>query len=245
MNWLAGTSGYSYPGWRGSFYPAKIPASEMLAHYASRLPAVEINNTFYRLPSSEVLARWRDAVPATFRFAVKAPRRITHHAKLADCGDAVRFFAERLEALGDKLGCVLFQLPPYLRQDATLLDGFLALWPRRYPAAVEFRHGSWEVPATAATLAKHGAVLCVADHSERPSPDLSASAEWLYLRLRQPEYDDHALAGWLRRGGATSAERGFVFFKHEDEGAGPALAARFLRLAKQADAASQTRTPLG
>ena len=240
MDWLAGTSGYSYKAWKGSFYPEDIAAAEMLSYYAGQLPAVEINNTFYRLPRRSVLENWRDAVPAHFRFSIKASRRITHQAKLVDCEDAVQYLASNLEALGDKLGCVLFQLPPYLRKDAKRLDDFLALWPRAYPAAVEFRHASWFDAEVADTLAKRDVAICVSEDGKLALPDFHGTTNWLYFRLRKPGYDNEALSTWLQRGVATNAQRGFAFFKHEDEGTGPALAARFLALASEqagADAA--------
>ena len=232
MEWLAGTSGYSYKEWKGSFYPEDLAADGMLAHYASRLPAVEINNTFYRMPRTHVLETWRDAVPANFRFSIKASRRITHHARLKDCDEAVNFLANGLEALEDKLGCVLFQLPPYLRRDDERLDAFLSTWPKALPAALEFRHESWFDDATAKTLSRHDAAICVSEDGELPMPAFLATVDWLYLRLRKPDYDDAALAAWLERAGTTPATRGFAFFKHEDEGAGPRLAGRFLELAR-------------
>ena len=231
MEWLAGTSGYSYKEWKGAFYPEDIAAGAMLAHYASRLPAVEINNTFYRMPRANVLETWRDAVPAGFRFVIKASRRITHQAQLADCEDATRHLAGLLETLGDKLGCVLFQLPPYLHKNAALLDAFLAAWPTAFPAAVEFRHAGWFDAETADTLARRGAAICVSDDGKLPLPDFHGTVDWLYFRLRRPDYNDADLAQWIERGVATGAKRGFAFFKHEDEGAGPRLAARFLRTA--------------
>ena len=232
MDWLAGTSGYSYKEWKGSFYPQDIAAGAMLAHYAARLPAVEINNTFYRMPRAGVLATWRDAVPAAFRFVVKASRRITHQAKLVDCGDAVAHLAGLLETLDGKLGCVLFQLPPYLRKDVVVLDAFLGAWPKAFPAAVEFRHASWYDAETAAALTRHGAAICVSDDGKLPLPKCVGTVDWLYFRLRRPDYEDADLDAWLQRASVTGATRGFAFFKHEDAGAGPELAARFLRKAR-------------
>ena len=231
MRWLAGTSGYSYKAWKGSFYPPELPAAEMLAHYASKLPAVEINNTFYRLPRPQVLETWRETVPADFRFAIKAARRITHQAKLADCEDSVQYLAQSLEALDGKLGCVLFQLPPYLRKNAALLDAFLGAWPRAFPAAVEFRHASWFDDETADILHRHDAAICVSEDGKLDLPPFHATTNWLYFRLRKPGYDEAELRRWLERGAATAAATGFAFFKHEDEGAGPRLAAQFLNLA--------------
>lgn len=230
MRWLAGTSGYSYKEWKGRFYPEKIAADSMLTYYASKLPAVEINNTFYRMPRFEVLDAWRQAVPAGFRFSIKAPRQITHQARLANCEGPVDYLASRLEALGDTLGCVLFQLPPYVRKNVERLDAFLDLWPKAYPAAVEFRHASWFDDETAQTLAAHRACLCVSEDGKLPLPDRFATTDWVYLRLRKPTYDDDALGTWLARAAATDAKHGFAFFKHEEAGAGPAIASRFLDL---------------
>ena len=229
--WRAGTSGFSYAAWKGPFYPEDTSAKDMLAYYATRLPAVEINNTFYRMPRASVLAGWREAVPAAFRFAIKAPRRISHQAKLLDCADAVGYLADSLAALGEQLGCVLLQLPPYLRKDAARLSGFLAGWPQSLPLAVEFRHASWFDAETLELLAEHGAALGVSDDGKLALPPRLGTTDWLYFRLRQPGYDDAALTDWLARGAATKAERGFAFFKHEDAGAGPKLAARFLEQA--------------
>ena len=233
MDWLAGTSGYSYKEWKGTFYPEDIAAGDMLAFYASRLPAVEINNTFYRMPRRNVLATWRDAVPANFRFSIKASRRITHQAKLKDCEEPVDYLATGLETLGDKLGCVLFQLPPYLRRDNERLDAFLSLWPKAFPAAMEFRHASWFDDETAETLARHDTAICISEDGELPMPGFLATADWLYLRLRKPDYDNEALTAWIASAHDSDASRAFAFFKHEDEGAGPEMARRFLEIAKR------------
>ena len=230
MEWLAGTSGYSYKEWKGSFYPDDMTADAMLSHYASKLPAVEINNTFYRMPRSSVLETWRDAVPGHFRFVIKAPRQITHQARLANCEGPVEYLASRLATLGEKLGCTLFQLPPYVRKNNDRLDAFLSLWPKEFPAAVEFRHASWFDAETAATLRRHGASICVSDDGKLELPDFHATTDWLYFRLRRQSYDAAGLLEWLQRGDATAVRRGFAFFKHEDAGAGPALARQFLDL---------------
>ena len=230
MEWLAGTSGYSYKEWKGPFYPEDIAAGDMLAYYASKLPAVEINNTFYRMPRRSVLATWRDAVPANFRFSIKASRRITHQAKLQDCEEPVDYLATGLETLGDKLGCVLFQLPPYLRKDNERLDDFLSIWPKAFPAALEFRHASWFDDETAETLKCHDAAICISEDGKLPMAEFVATTDWVYLRLRKPNYDNDALSYWAERAAASGAARGFAFFKHEDEGAGPKLATRFLDL---------------
>ena len=231
MDWLAGTSGYSYKAWKGSFYPDDTTADAMLAYYATKLPAVEINNTFYRMPRTQVLEVWRRAVPADFRFAIKAPRQITHQARLANCEGPVEYLATRLETLADQLGCVLFQLPPYVRKNIDRLDAFLRLWPKAFPAAVEFRHPSWFDAETADVLARYGACLCVSEDGKLALPDFYATTDWVYLRLRKSSYDNADLQTWLDRVVVSNASRGFAFFKHEDAGTGPALARRFLELA--------------
>ena len=242
LAWLAGTSGFSYRAWQGSFYPEDIAAKDMLAYYAARLPAVEINNTFYRMPRASVLAGWREQVPPTFRFAIKAPRRISHQAKLVDCEDAVAYFSESLAALGDQLGCVLLQLPPYLRKDAERLNAFLADWPESLPLAVEFRHASWFDAEIAETLAAHRTALCVSEDGKLALPSRFDTTDWLYFRLRKPGYEPAAMAEWIARAAATNAGRGFAFFKHEDAGAGPKLAAEFLELAGAGSAAPSPAT---
>ncbi|MEZ5333421.1 MAG: DUF72 domain-containing protein [Thermoanaerobaculia bacterium] len=230
---LAGTSGFSYKEWKGPFYPEDLPAAKMLAYYAEHLPAVEINNTFYRMPKREVLATWAGSVPGSFRFSIKASRRITHFKRLKECGEEIGYLAGQLEALGDRLGVVLFQLPPQLAADLERLRTFLAELPADLPAAFEFRHPSWFDAAVLDALRERGCPLCVADTEEGEDAPLEATADWGYLRLRRPDYDDEALAAWARRLGGLGWKRAFVFFKHEDEGAGPRMAARFLELARE------------
>ncbi len=232
MDLRAGTSGFAYKEWKGPFYPEDLPADGMLGHYAGRLPAVEINNTFYRLPREGVLAGWAAAVPAGFRFSIKASRKITHFGRLAGVEGETRYLLDAVGALGDKLGALLFQLPPNLRCDLERLTAFCALLPPHTPAAFEFRHPSWDVPEVAAHLASCGFARVVADTDEAPvEGPLSADVPWGYLRLRRAEYPDAALGDWAARVAATGWERAFVFFKHEDAGAGPRMAARFLEIA--------------
>jgi uncharacterized protein YecE (DUF72 family) len=228
-----GTSGYSYAPWKGSFYPEKLPAAKMLAYYAERLPAVEINNTFYRMPAADLLGRWAAETPAAFTFVLKSPRRITHERRLVDTEDSVRRFYEAAAALGDKRGAVLFQLPPNLRKDLPKLEAFLALLdgvPGARPA-FEFRHASWFSDDVFAALKAHGAALCIAEAEDLATP-VEATAGWGYLRLRRQDYDDAALGAWAERlrGLGDRWEAAYVFFKHEDEGRGPALAARLREL---------------
>lgn len=228
-----GTSGFSYKEWKGSFYPEELPESEMLAYYASRLPAVEINNTFYRMPKRDLLERWAHAVPESFRFVLKAPRRITHEKRLRPdaCAPDVAYLLETAAALGPKLGPILFQLPPFLRKDAGRLTEFLALLPAACRAAFEFRHASWADAEVERALRARGAALCIADSDEHETrPALVATAGWGYLRLRRAGYAEADLAAWAESVRAQPWSEAFVFFKHEDAGAGPALAAAFRAL---------------
>ena len=224
-----GTSGYSYKEWVGSFYPLKTPASQMLRYYAGRLGTVEINNTFYRMPTAAMLQKWAEEVPEHFRFVLKAPKRITHERKLQQADDATRALIEASTVLGERLGPFLFQLPPFFRKDAEVLHDFLArLGPAR--AAFEFRHETWFDDEVYGLLRAHGAALCLAD-TEDGEPPLVATAEWGYLRLRRPDYDDAALAAWAERVRALPWQEAYVFFKHEEEGKGPELAGRFVEIA--------------
>jgi uncharacterized protein YecE (DUF72 family) len=232
MQLWVGTSGYSYKEWKGSFYPEKLPASRMLAYYAERLPAVEINNTFYRLPKPSVLESWASQVPAAFRFAVKASRRITHMKRLVDAGDETGFLLRSVESLGERLGALLFQLPPTLRLDLPRLERFVELLPAGTPAAFEFRHASWREPAVRDLLRARGFAWCDADMDEEPAAEL-AGGERGYLRLRRSDYSDADLADWALRVRSRGWSQACVFFKHEDAGAGPRLAARFLALASE------------
>lgn len=250
MQWFAGTSGYSYKEWKGPFYPDDIKPDGMLAYYASQLPAVEINNTFYRMPRTNVLDAWRETTPDDFRFVIKASRRITHNAKLEDCEDSVEYLASKLEALEDKLACVLFQLPPYLRKGADRLDAFLSAWPKAFPAAVEFRHESWFDDEIADVLRRNDAAICVSEDAKFAAPDFYATTDWVYLRLRKQNYDSAALDQWAARATQDGVKTGYAFFKHEDDGAGPALARTFLARARgepsepiQGDADGQSEAP--
>jgi uncharacterized protein YecE (DUF72 family) len=230
MRVLAGTSGYSYPAWRGRFYDAALPAARMLSAYAGRLPTVEINATFYRMPKASTLAGWRDQVTPGFLFALKAPQRVTHVKRLAGADDEVGFFLRTAAELGERLGPVLWQLPPTLKKDLPRLRAFLALLPRGGRSALEFRHPSWHSDDVLAALAEAGAALCIADDEERSTP-LAATAAFGYLRLRRQDYDDAALSRWADTVRAQPWTDAFVFFKHEDEARGPALALRFASFA--------------
>jgi uncharacterized protein YecE (DUF72 family) len=198
MRLRAGTSGFSYAEWRGRFYPVDLPDAKMLGFYAERLPAVEINNTFYRMPKAELLAGWRDAVAPDFQFVLKASRRITHLSRLVNAGDSVAYLFGAARSLGDKLGPILFQLPPFLKKDVAVLRDFLAALPQGSRAAFEFRNPSWFEDDVYETLREKNAALCLGDaEDEGRSPPIVATADFGYLRLRNPSYDDVRLGEWL------------------------------------------------
>ncbi len=228
MEILAGTSGFSYKEWKGRFYPEDLAADGMLSYYAGRLPAVEINNTFYRLPRESVVEAWAEQVPETFRFVIKASRRITHFKRLKGAEDETGYLLRTVGLLGERLGAVLFQLPPNMKQDLERLDAFLSGLGDPGRAAFEFRHASWFSEDTYECLRSHGTALCVADTDEEDAAIVS-TAPWGYLRLRKVDYPESALAEWADRVEGTGWERAFVFFKHEDDGAGPEMAEGFLR----------------
>ncbi|HVN40368.1 MAG TPA: DUF72 domain-containing protein [Myxococcota bacterium] len=226
-----GTSGFSYESWRGSFYPEELPTKRWLAYYAERLPAVEINNTFYRMPKASVLAGWAEQVSDDFRFAIKAPRRITHIKRLASVEEETSYLIDVLGALGSRLGAVLFQLPPNLKLDLARLERFIDLLAGRLPVAFEFRHPTWSDPAVVALLRARGAAVCIADVDGAPAPEALATAPFAYARLRRECYAAGDLAEWVARLRALPARDAFVFFKHDDAGVGPRLAAELLSLA--------------
>jgi uncharacterized protein YecE (DUF72 family) len=216
MRVLCGTSGFSYTEWRGTFYPPELAAGEMLAFYSSRLGTVEINNTFYQTPKAELLERWASAVSPTFRFALKASRRISHVRRLKGASEEVGYFFHAAEALGDKLGPVLFQLPPFARKDAGVLRDFLAMLPKPARAAFEFRHPSWFDDEVYTILSDYGAALCGGDSDEGDrSPPFVPTAKFGYLRLRAPSYDDDGLRVWAERILAQPFEEAYVYLKHE------------------------------
>jgi uncharacterized protein YecE (DUF72 family) len=227
----SGTSGFSYPAWKGPFYPEKLPPRDMLGWYAGRLPTVEINNTFYRLPRASVLEGWATRVPADFRFALKASRRITHQARLRDAGESLDYLLRTAAALGEKLGPLLFQLPPFLRKDLPRLRAFLASVPGEYRVALEFRHPSWFDDEVYEALGEAGAALCAVDTGgEGSEAPLQPTAGFGYCRLRAPDYTDAELARWAETLSAQPWNEAYVFFKHEEQGAAPRLASRLLEL---------------
>jgi len=238
MNLYAGTSGYSYKEWKPSFYPEDLPDKQMLRFYGERFRAVEINNTFYRMPKASVLETWAASVPADFKFVLKVPKQITHIQRLKDAANSVSHLLDVARALKERLGPLLFQLPPFLKKDVPRLSEFLALLPRDCRAAFEFRHQSWFDSEVFDLLRDHQAVLCVAEAENDLEIPCVSTANWGYLRLRRPDYGDEELKAWVKRLQQEAWQDAFVFFKHEDEGKGPALAKRFLELATGSQAQS-------
>ena len=230
MKIWVGTSGYSYKAWLGNFYPERLAAKEMLRFYASQLPAVEINNTFYRLPKETVLQSWAEQVPPEFRFVLKAPQRITHMKRLKDAASEVEYLFRVAMALGTSAGPTLFQLPPHLRKDMDRLKNFLALLPVDRAVAFEFRHASWFDDEVYTCLREHNCALCAAEMDEGGNVDLVGTATWGYLRLRRSAYSRADLLSWKERILAQQWNQAYVFFKHEDEGIGPKLAAEFIEI---------------
>ena len=229
MRVYAGTSGFSYKEWRRSFYPEGLPASGMLAYYATRLPAVEINNTFYRMPTPEMLAGWAEQVPSEFRFVLKAARRITHQQKLVNVGDSVAYLFTIAAILGGRLGPVLFQLPPFLRKDTARLRDFLAVLPEGCRAALEFRNPSWFADDVYEALRERDAALCGGDVDDTEKrPPLVATASWGYLRLRRSAYAPGELESWAASIIGQPWSEAYAFFKHEEQG--PGLAQRLNQL---------------
>jgi uncharacterized protein YecE (DUF72 family) len=228
-----GTSGYNFPEWKGSFYPPKLPSAKWLEYYAQQLGTVEINYSFYRTPNAKTVAGWDAATPAAFTFVLKAPQRITHFARLRNIDEPLRVFLDTVRKLHAKLGPVLFQLPPNLKKDVGLLGDLLTQFPPDVRAACEFRHASWWSDDVYDLLRSTNTALCVADTADGTTP-LESTADFGYVRLRDEGYDQERLEGWVRRlrelgkGWADA----FVFFKHEEKGVGPKLAAQFRSLAE-------------
>ena len=229
---LAGASGYSFKEWCGPFYPERTKADQMLPFYSQQLPTVEINNTFYRMPKVSMLEAWVGCSPEAFRFAIKAPRRITHISRLKaeSAAEAVGYLYKALEALGPKRGPVLFQLPPNLRKDLPRLEAFLPLLPQDHRAAFEFRSDTWFSDDVYDALKKAGAALVLSEREDNAPPPLVETASWGYLRLRLESYSDADLQAWAKRLAATGWKETFAYFMHEPTA--PAYAQALMRFAR-------------
>jgi uncharacterized protein YecE (DUF72 family) len=231
MTLYVGTSGYSYKEWKGRFYPETIASKEMLAYYASRLHAVELNNTFYRMPQPNMIESWKAQAPESFRFSVKAPQSITHFRRLSNARSQTEQMLKTVAALEDRLGAVIFRLPENMKKDLKRLETFLRELPADTPAVFDFRHPTWFDDEVVALLRSENRVFCISDIEELPESYTFKTAEWGYVRLRREHYTKAELVKWIKRIKAQNWKDTYVFFKHEDEGTGPRLAAQFKVLA--------------
>jgi len=232
MIWI-GTSGYNYPEWKGSFYPDDLPAAKMLPYYAARFPTVEINYTFYRMPNEKLVSGWAAQTPSPYKLTLKAPRRITHDNRLKNCGSLVSGFCQVAGTLGDRLGALLFQLPPNLKKDLPRLADFLAVLPQASRCAFEFRHVSWFDEDVFEALRRRGCALCVAEDEELATPFV-ATTGWGYLRLRRQDYGEEDLRDRAGKLLSQPWSEAYVFFKHEEGGKGPKLAGELTRILSSA-----------
>ncbi len=231
MNLWIGTSGFQYTEWKGTFYPSDLPTSRMLAFYSERFATTEINYTFHRIPSAKTIDNWCAGTPERFRFALKAPQKVTHFAKLKNCDDTMNYFVSVIANLERKLGPVLLQLPPTLKKDTALLESFLHCVPDTLRAAFEFRDASWFDDAVFDLLQRKNVALCIAD-SEKLSTPVVTTARYGYLRLRREDYSANDVSRWAEviRANENAWSDAFVYFKHEESGTGPKLATQLLHL---------------
>jgi len=230
MNLWIGTSGFQYAEWKGNFYPEDLPASKMLPFYAERLSTTEINYTFHRIPAAKTIDNWKRLTPEDFRFALKAPQKITHFSKLRDCADTLDYFCRVVSGLGERLGPILFQLPPNFKKDASVLGSFLRELPSMR-AAFEFRHESWFDNEIFDMLRSRNIALCTADTEKLATPKV-ITADYGYLRLRREDYTKIDLARWAEfvRKQKSSCQDLYAYFKHEESGIGPRLAMQMMEL---------------
>jgi uncharacterized protein YecE (DUF72 family) len=228
MQFLVGTSGYSYPEWKGSFYPEKMPQKEMLSYYARHFGAVEINNTFYKMPSASDIQSWAQQVPQGFQFAFKAHQAITHFKRLISAEQPMEQLFRITAPLKTRRGPVLFGLRDNFKKDVPRLKAFLRLIPKKAQAAFEFRHASWFDEDVYDCLRAKGCALCIADAPDQPRAPLIGTADFGYVRLRRERYSKKSLGEWIEKLRSLGWKTAYVFFKHEEAGAGPKLASRFL-----------------
>ena len=228
-SWI-GTSGFQYAEWKGNFYPEDLPASKMLPFYAERFPTTEINYSFHRIPAPKTIDNWKALTPENFRFALKAPQKITHWSKLRDCKDTLEYFCQVVAALGQRLGPVLFQLPPNFKKDADVLSSFLRELPSMR-AAFEFRHQSWFDDEIFEILKARNIALCIADTDTIATPK-KITADYGYLRLRREDYKKIDIERWSKfvREQEANWLDVFIYFKHEESGIGPKLAKQMMEL---------------
>ena len=234
-----GTSGFAFKEWKGSFYPEGVSDKKMLEHYASLLRSVEINYTFRRMPSESTLKGWVEQTPANFRFTLKAPQRITHFKKLRGVEDDVAEFVTRSRILGERLGTILFQLPPTFTFHRRTLEDFLSCLPPKIRFSMEFRHSSWQDEEALSLLAAREVAVCGADTDKEPLRSIPVTAPHIYLRLRKEEYAEGDLDEWADRIRKVEGDV-YCYFKHEGGGVGPRYALRVLEKATRAGVPSPT-----
>lgn len=229
MDFWIGTSGFQYPEWKGTFYPEKLAVGKMLTYYAERFTTTEINYSFRRIPSAKTIENWANATPPRFRFTLKAPEKVTHVARLLNCAETLKFFASVILGLGDKLGIVLFQIPPGFKCDVQILGAFLDELPSEIRAAFEFRHASWFCDEVYQTLREHNVALCIAESEKITAPTIITS-DFGYLRLRRQDYVTSDIERWAKfvRAQADQWNDVFIYFKHEESGLGPKLAKQMM-----------------
>jgi uncharacterized protein YecE (DUF72 family) len=234
MNYWIGTSGFQYAEWKGTFYPEDLAAARMLPFYSERFNTTEINYTFHRIPAPKTIENWCKLTPETFRFGLKAPQKITHFARLRDCGDTVDYFYDVVSGLASRLGPILFQLPPNLKKDIALLERFTECLPASLRAAFEFRDSSWFDEEVFSILRRRNACLCIAD-SEKLATPFEPTADWGYLRLRREDYQVSDVARWAEtvQAQAPNWSDAFLYFKHEESGTGPKLAKQMLEILRE------------
>ena len=235
MEVYTGTSGFGYKEWKGNFYPEDLSAKKMLPFYANRFSTVEINNTFYRMPTATVVASWAEQVPQGFLFTLKAPQIITHIKRLQGVGEETRYFLGVISVLDKKLGCILFQFPASFHKNLKLLEGFIDIIPPKVHCAFDFRSASWFGQDTFDLLGKRKFCLGIEDTDENPINEIHRLTSWGYYRMRRQDYTDRGLKKWAEKFLSQKWEKLFVLFKHEDDSAakGPALALRFAEIVKQ------------
>jgi uncharacterized protein YecE (DUF72 family) len=230
MNVWIGTSGFQYAEWKGNFYPEDLPTAKMLPFYAERFSTTEINYTFHRIPAPKTIDNWKTQTPEKFRFALKAPQKITHWSKLCDCSDTLEYFVKVAGGLAERLGPFLFQLPPNFKKDADVLSSFFRELPS-IRAAFEFRHESWFDDEILELLRSRNIALCIADTDALATPK-RITATYGYLRLRREDYTKSDVERWADfvREQESKWNDTFIYFKHEESGIGPKLARQMTEL---------------
>ncbi len=225
-----GTSGFSYKAWKPGFYPEGLSDKQFLQYYSTQLNSVEIDYTFYRMPSAKTIEAWKAATPENFKFTLKASQQITHRQRLKIPSDALDYFLSVVPGLENRLGMVLYQLPPFFKCDAQKLETFLSVLPRGIPAAFEFRHDSWFVEEVYRLLRKNNVALCIHDADDHTTP-MELTAGFTYVRLRRSEYSPAQRSEWQDRirGWAHHGTDVFAYIKHEDNPNAPLIALEFAK----------------